>query len=1269
MSDPVTSCFYDRRAIEALVEYLYYDVLGLRRPYGSDNLNALLNESGFKCRVDPSIWEKFDTVRRVGNRAAHDGKPNISAKKAQDVIEDLYLVMIWAGYNMTAHYDKVPMGTRFDVKLAKQAMALNPDQFKTLLVNTQKKFNEHRKAIEERERLIEAKDEAIAEQLAELKRLREQIKQAQAAAPADTHDYTYNEAATRALLIDELLAEQGWRLGDNNREFKITGLPKTPQRPSGIGYADYVLWDDDGLPLAVVEAKKSATSVEVGLRQAREYADGLEKMTGQRPVIFASNGYETKIWDDAAGYPERSVAGFYRKNELRRLIQRRTDARRLIDESPNTAIAGRPYQLEAIAKVDEAFDERHRAALLVMATGTGKTRVTIALIDQLMKAGWVKNVLFLADRRALVNQAAKAFRDPKSGLGASTPIVNLLNDPDATGRIYLSTYPTMMNLVNARRRGSGGAGDGVDDDFGELKFGPGFFDLIVIDEAHRSVYAKYGFLFDYFDSLLVGLTATPKNEVDRNTYRLFNLEYDERKGGVPTAAYSLDEAVRDGYLVPARGVQVSTGFIHDGISYELLSDEEKLEWEEQDWNEDGDVPDSVSAGDINRFLFNDDTIDKVLKTVMENGIKVDDGNALGKTIIFARNQRHAEVIKARFDANWPEYGGTFAQIITHQTRNAQQLIDDFSEADKREPQIAISVDMLDTGIDVPEVVNLVFFKPVMSKTKYWQMIGRGTRLCPGLFGPAGEPGSDKTEFRVFDCCGNFEFFNENPPEASTRQSMSLNERLFRLRVGLVETMDAARRGAGGTAGAGGAGDAGAGGGDADDGGAGDAAVADLDDDIREYRAALARSLGGYVAGMDARSNVLVRPHRQVVEEINGGGGAATDGGGADGARGAAGGMAGGADGSWWDDVTPAKAAKVVTLAGLPSSFRLDDEGAGVDGGGMALSSVAKLPAKRFDELMLRYELGVLLAENQKRGIGTSPDAAPGADGDDLGIGLPQHNLLSVKNAVRDIVTELMSPKNRAIPSVQAQSELLEAVAGEDWWQDVTVPMLEHARKSLRGIAHYAAASKRNIVHTDFEDTLDEVREVEIVRGGDVADVDYRRFRERALAFLRSEEGESGAADVLRRVRSGAQLTQHDLDDLGRMFVEHGVGSEDDIAAAGSKAKEDCHVDDDGDHGTEIDGFGLFLRSLVGLDPAAVQQVFARFLDGKRYSARQIEFVNAIVRELTAKGVMDGSRLYEQPFVDLAAGGPDDLFVESDLDDMFAILDGVTQSAIPLRKAA
>jgi type I restriction enzyme R subunit len=526
----------------------------------------------------------------------------------------------------------------------------------------------------------------------------------------------------------------------------------------GKGYVDYVLWGDDGKPLGLVEAKRTKKDPKVGLQQAKLYADCLEKQCGRRPVIFCSNGYDHWIWDDAT-YPPRPVQGFYKKTELELVIQRRTSKKALAAVPVSKEIVERHYQVRAIRRIGETFEkEKQRKALVVMATGAGKTRTVIALADLLMRCNWAKRVLFLADRVALVNQAVNAF---KKHLPDSSP-VNLVTQKDGHGRVYVSTYPTMMGLIDDTKEG-------------ERRFGVGHFDLVVIDEAHRSVFQKYRAIFEYFDSLLVGLTATPKDEVDRNTYSLFELET-----GIPTDAYALEEAVKDKFLVPPKGVSVPLKFVREGIKYADLSEQEKDEWDALEWDEEQGPPDAVDPVALNQWLFNKDTVDKVLEHLMTHGVKVAGGDRLGKTIVFAKNNVHAEFIAERFDANYPHLKGVFARVVTYKTVYAQTLIDDFSQKEKA-PHIAISVDMLDTGIDVPEVVNLVFFKMIRSKTKFWQMVGRGTRLCPDLFGPD----QHKQFFFIFDYCQNLEFFSQDLPAAEGTLAASLGTRLFRSRVALV----------------------------------------------------------------------------------------------------------------------------------------------------------------------------------------------------------------------------------------------------------------------------------------------------------------------------------------------------------------------------------------------------------------------------------------------------------------------------------------------------
>lgn len=1112
-SDPRSACFYARRAAEQLVA-LIYEVDALALPYKED-LAARVNEPAFRNRVGEGIAAKLNLIRRLGNRAVHDVQP-IPANAALDVLRELFHVVVWTAFRYSTNPQAVPTGAVFDPKLAVSQAPLSRAEVVQLAEKFRAQDEAHAKALKERDDLAAARD-------AEIEVLREQIRAAQAAnTQQDTHDYS--EAQTRELIVDDLLRESGWSLTDTrDREFEVTGMPNGP----GLGYVDYVLWGADGLPLAVVEAKKTTVDPGVGQQQAKLYADCLATMFGRRPVIFFTNGYETWLWDDGAGYPPRKVEGFLTADELELMISRRATRLPLSGVVIDKGIVERHYQHRAIRAIDDAFTAKQRDALLVMATGSGKTRTVIALVDQLMKAGWVKRVLFLADRTALVNQATGAF---KTHLPNVTT-VNLVTEKNADGRVYVSTYPTMMNLI-----------DETDD--GQRLFGPGYFDLVIIDEAHRSVYQRYKAIFGWFDSFLVGLTATPKDEVDHNTYSLFNLE-----DGVPTDAYGLDQAVAEGYLVPPLAVSVPLKFMREGIRYNELSEEEKDEWDAAEWDEDGNIPDAVSAEELNKFLFNTDTVDKALATLMTRGHTVAGGDRIGKTIVFAKNQKHAEFIKQRFDANYPEYAGHYARVITHSITYAQSLIDDFSTKDKA-PHIAISVDMLDTGIDVPEVVNLVFFKLVRSKTKFWQMIGRGTRLSPGLYGP----GDDKRNFFVFDFCQNLEFFSQNLAGSEGSLQKSLAERLFEARLGLVAALDHAAGGAT----------------------EGDPAVGQGEESERGLRVDLAWSLHQVVAGMNVE-NFLVRPARQWVETYD--------------------------DWDAWHHLTPDRAGEVAHhLSGLPSAERDDDE-----------------DAKRFDLILLRLQLARL-------------------DGDVL-------VFERARKQVQDIADALLG--QTAIPSVKAQALLLEQLSGDEWWVDVTLPLLELARRRIRALVRLVDKTKRAIVYSDFVDELGESTIIDLP--GVTPGTNWERFRAKARAFLLDHEDHL----ALQRLRRNLQLTPDDLTSLEAMLAESGAGNEADIA----RARDEAH------------GLGLFVRSLVGLDREAATQAFDVFLNDTTFTANQIHFIGLIVEQLTANGIMEVARLYESPFTDHAPYGPDTLFTDAQVDGIVSILGEVRDRALPHAKVA
>ena len=1111
-SDPRSACFYSRRSAEQLVDFLF-DILGLPVPYKTD-LAAKVNDSRFQSKAGMGIVAKLNLIRKLGNFAVHDTK-QIPPRAALDSLKELHHVMLWAAFRYSTAPQAVPMKSRFEPALAAKAAPLSRDEIAALAAKFKAQDEAHAKALAEKDELAAAKDAEIAE-------LRAQIKAAQVANTA-TDDRDYSEAETRDRYIDVLLNEAGWPLPDSrDREFEVSGMPSN----NGVGYADYVLWGADGLPLAVVEAKRTTVNADLGQQQAKLYADCLEKMTGRRPVVFYTNGYDHWLWDDAAGYPPRQVQGFFTADELELMIARRTGRQPLLDAPIDSAIVERHYQIHALRRIGEEFTNKKREALLVMATGSGKTRTVIALVKQLMEAGWIKRVLFLADRTALVNQAVNAF---KTHLPNATT-VNLVTEKVSDGRVYVSTYPTMLNLIN-------------DIDGGERTFGPGYFDLVVIDEAHRSVYQKYRAIFDWFDSLLVGLTATPKDEVDHNTYRLFHLE-----DGVPTDGYGLDDAVAEGFLVPAVGISVGTKFLRQGIRYDDLPEEEKDAWDILDWGENGETPDAVSAEDLNRFLFNADTVDKVLAELMAQGHKVAAGDRLGKTIIFAKNRDHAQFVAQRFDIQYPEYAGHFARVITHGMSYAQSLIDDFSMPDKA-PHIAISVDMLDTGIDVPEVVNLVFFKLVRSKSKFWQMIGRGTRLCPNLFGP----GQDKANFYVFDFCGNLEYFSQNllPSEGSLQKS--LNQRLFETRVGLVTALDSAVKPNGA-----------------------DPAEGHGTESERGLRVDTAWVLHKIVVGMNL-DNVLVRPHRRLVEQY----------------------------GQWpaWSTLTEDAAGEIAeNLAGLPSSELDRDE-----------------QAKRFDLLILRRQL----AQLQGDALATE----------------------QLREKVQNIASALLT--KTAIPSVAAQQMMLDEVAGDQWWIDVTLPMLELARRRLRTLLQFLDTPEKNRVYTDFQDELSESTLVDLP--GITPGTNWERFRAKASAYLKQHQDHL----ALQRLRRNKPLTNDDLSALEQMLIDSGTGAPADIALA----KEQSH------------GLGLFVRSLIGLDHEAAVEAFGTYLDGTKFTADQIHFINLVVNELTANGVMEPARLYESPYTDHAPTGPESVFSESDVDSIVDILKIVRANAMPADGAA
>lgn len=713
-----------RAAMEDAVKWMYSVDRDLVLPREVTLIN-LINDRTFRDIIGDDIWQRMDLIRRVGNIAAHSDK-KITPEQAELCVENLFWFMDCVAY-MYAPQDKYEP-VEFDRSLLTKHN--EPVVDKKAELDIQKLMEENQKL----------RDELTAR--------REENSQTYTPKPLEISEYK-----TRKLYIDSMLVDAGWNEGkDWINELELDGMPNK----TGKGYADYVLFGNDGRPLAVIEAKRTCEDPAVGRHQAKLYADILEKKYGRRPVVFLTNGFETRIIDNH--YPERKVSSVYSKRDLEKLFNLHSMRTSLANVSVNKNIAGRYYQEGAVKAVCDAFDkENRRKALLVMATGSGKTRTVISLCDVLLKHGWVKNILFLADRTSLVTQAKRSFVNLLPNLS----VTNLCEDKENyNAHCVFSTYPTMMNCI-----------DTVEDEVGKL-FTSGHFDLIICDEAHRSIYNKYRDIFTYFDAPLVGLTATPKEDIDKNTYEIFELP-----NGRPVYHYDLKPAVDDEYLVNFLSIETKLKFMEEGIKYDQLSDEDKETYENTFIDEDGELPESISSSALNEWVFNIDTIRKVLDTLMTNGLKIDYGSKIGKTIIFAKNHLHAEKILEIFNKEYPNLVD-FAAVIDNKTKYAQKLIDDFSDP-KKLPQIAISVDMMDTGIDVPEVLNLVFFKKVMSRAKFWQMIGRGTRLCPELI-----DGADKKIFYIFDFCGNFEFFRMGGNSESQRV-VSIQTALFSIKAELA----------------------------------------------------------------------------------------------------------------------------------------------------------------------------------------------------------------------------------------------------------------------------------------------------------------------------------------------------------------------------------------------------------------------------------------------------------------------------------------------------
>lgn len=742
-NDPASALAKLRLFSERVVD-LVYETFRLPKPY-QPNLNDLLNEVAFRERVPAVVQTKLHALRMHGNKAVHANQGTTPTALA--MVREAFDIARWVFVTFDAGQATA---------IAAYEAPKPPADAKKLERDRQRLLAQIADQEQQMQALLAQLQEARA-QKTEARRTDAELAQLVSAGSAAVEQLAFDEATTRKRLIDAMLVSANWKVSADGKSNDHVGQEieiAQAHNKTGIGYADYVLWGDDGKPLAVIEAKRTAKDAEAGRTQAKLYADGLEEQHGQRPVIFYTNGFDIYIWDDAQKQTPRKLFGFYSKESLNYLIFQRREKLALDSIAPKPEIAGRMYQLETIKRISERFTLGYRKALVVLATGTGKTRVAVSLCDVLSRARWAKRILFLCDRRELRKQADDVFKEylpgePRIHINANTA-------GDVTNRIYLATYPAMMQCYEM--------------------FDVGYFDLIIADESHRSIYNRYRDLFVYFDALQVGLTATPVKFIARNTFKLFGCE-----DGDPTSYFGYQEAINHvpPYLVPFEVYTHTTEFLRRGIKYSQLSKEQREQLEEDEQDAESIDYDET---DVDRTVFNKDTNRAILRNLMENGLRDASGSHPGKSIIFARSHNHAVLLAELFDEMYPQYGGKFCRVIDNYDAKAEQLIDDFKEPENP-LTIAISVDMLDTGIDVPEVVNLVFAKPVKSYVKFWQMIGRGTRLCPDLNGP----GQDKTKFHIFDHWGNFAFFEESYREANPTASKSLLQKLFETRLQLADT--------------------------------------------------------------------------------------------------------------------------------------------------------------------------------------------------------------------------------------------------------------------------------------------------------------------------------------------------------------------------------------------------------------------------------------------------------------------------------------------------
>ena len=1059
---PRTSAIYSRLALEFCVA-LVYKFENIQTSYTGLSLNELINKREFKDLFqNDSQVAGLNLIRKFGNDAAHmlkniitDTNKNLSLSKdiALNCLKGIFDFTIWIAYcyGNTLKSDDI----KFDEKY---------------IINSSFK--------EENINDIKITDDDVKNNIEKIEEV--PIKKRN----TKINNSNFSEKETRKLFIDFLLMKAGWNINDRNMvEYEVEGLKSTG---SGKGNVDYILWGDSTFPLAIIEAKKTSYNAKKGEFQALEYAEALEKKFNFFPIRFVTNGFEIFIYENKNSIPRR-IYGFYRKEELLKIIARRNKKITSNDISINEKIINRYYQERAVKKAIENYISGNRKSLLVMATGSGKTRVAISVVDCLSKLNMVKRTLFLADRVALVKQALNSF---KNSLPDYT-FVDLVSEKDRdNAKIVFSTYQTMMTESEKSRE------DGTN------KYGVGAFDLIIVDEAHRSIYQKYGDLFEYFDSLILGLTATPKDEIDRNTFKVFDMNSKE-----PTDSYDLFEAAKDGYLLLPKIKEGALNYPENGIVYSKLSEEEKEKYESL-FDEEDNIPEEISGDSLNSWFFNEGTTSKVLTTLMEEGYKIESGDKLGKTIIFAKNDKHAEHIVETFNKLYKNLDGEFCQKITTKVEKAQTLIERFVNPNSL-PQIAVSVDMLDTGIDIPQILNLVFYKKVKSKAKFWQMIGRGTRKCKDIYGV----GQDKKDFLILDFCRNFSYFEmkDSFDEDNTKLGKSLSSRIFENKIKMIYKLQNLEY--------------------------------QMDEKYKKLWGNLVNEVYTLISGLN-EENISVRTKISYVKK--------------------------------YKNIDTIKNLEekdvdeiIKNLSSLPFPIHEKNE-----------------IEKKFENLILKTQLK--LFDNKK--------------------------IENEKIEISDIVKGLAKKGN--IKEIQKKSEyIMKIIKDENYLKNIDILELKNLKDIIEPLTIFLDTDGKhlNYIVGDFEDTYisTEVKDINVFASA------YINSKEKFQKYLDKNK----SLLSIKKLRNNIELDEDDLKELKKVLY-----SNEEVNLEVLKSENNSEIEKISSLYGENESFGIFIRSLIGLDREAINKEFSEFLNKEKFNSNQIELINLIIENIVKYGAYSKSEI-------------------------------------------